>query len=278
MGTTETPDTLTSSYDFAGADTSSDTLEKKIPFLSKIGFTSIALCLGLMFAGFVVFLEVMFPWTSSDERPVAFSLQPSTNNPFTTPAGWPPGLAGACIGFLQIPGVLLLNKAIGSSSAYVTAVAQCFPDGTCEKGRLDLIKSKRAGYWQLAYIIGAVLGGYLGALPVEQTTLGSSVVVNILGGMLVLFGSRLGQGCTSGHGISGFSLLGTHSIVATCTMFGGGKKAFWCFFSLSIMLHLTVIIVCCVLKELLLDIFLTLPGSSLRTRFDCDFGGCSALD
>ena len=38
----------------------------------------------------------------------------------------------------------------------------------------------------------------------------------------MLFGSRLGGGCTSGHGISGMPLLNSLSIVAVCAMFGAG--------------------------------------------------------
>ena len=204
------------------ADATSVTIDNQVGIIGKIGFSNIALIMAVMFGSFVIFLEIVFPWQDASERPKSLSLQPATADPFTTPAGWPPGAAGACIGFLQIPGVLLLNKALGSSSAYVTAVAQCCPDSVCEKGKLDLIKSKRGGYWQLAYIIGAILGGYFAAMPVNQKAEGPTVPVAIVGGIILLFGSRMGQGCTSGHGISGFSMLGTHSVIATCTMFGGG--------------------------------------------------------
>jgi len=36
----------------------------------------------------------------------------------------------------------------------------------------------------------------------------------IFGGFILLFGARLGWGCASGHGISGLSFLGLHSILA----------------------------------------------------------------
>ena len=43
----------------------------------------------------------------------------------------------------------------------------------------------------------------------------TSMVVIIAAGLLVGFGSRLGGGCTSGHGICGIARLSVRSIVAT---------------------------------------------------------------
>ncbi len=43
-----------------------------------------------------------------------------------------------------------------------------------------------------------------------------------IGGALMLMGSRMGGGCTSGHGLSGMAALGVHSTVAVCGMFGAG--------------------------------------------------------
>ena len=39
----------------------------------------------------------------------------------------------------------------------------------------------------------------------------------MIGGFLVGYGTRVGSGCTSGHGISGISRLSKRSILATCT-------------------------------------------------------------
>jgi uncharacterized membrane protein YedE/YeeE len=38
----------------------------------------------------------------------------------------------------------------------------------------------------------------------------------------MVFGARIAGGCTSGHGISGMSLLSVASIISVCAMFGGG--------------------------------------------------------
>ncbi|CAD6449276.1 6beafb9a-e8e9-4397-a739-8dcd564b53b3 [Sclerotinia trifoliorum] len=47
----------------------------------------------------------------------------------------------------------------------------------------------------------------------------------ILGGIAMVLGARIAGGCTSGHGISGMSLLSVSSIISVCAMFGGG--IFW---------------------------------------------------
>ena len=51
----------------------------------------------------------------------------------------------------------------------------------------------------------------------------SSPLILLIAGVLVGFGTRLGSGCTSGHGICGISRLSKRSIVATITfmLFGG---------------------------------------------------------
>ncbi|MGE0682950.1 MAG: YeeE/YedE family protein, partial [Candidatus Binatia bacterium] len=44
----------------------------------------------------------------------------------------------------------------------------------------------------------------------------------ILAGLLVGFGTRLGNGCTSGHGVCGVSRFSTRSILATVTFMATG--------------------------------------------------------
>lgn len=48
----------------------------------------------------------------------------------------------------------------------------------------------------------------------------ASMPVVIVGGLLVGFGTRLGSGCTSGHGVCGLSRFAKRSIVATMTFMG----------------------------------------------------------
>ena len=77
-------------------------------------------------------------------------------------------------------------------------------------------------YWRLAFLIGVVLSAvlymmFVGDLQV-QTQMGSAWLV--VAGLLVGFGTRLGSGCTSGHGVAGLSRLSPRSIVATLTFMG----------------------------------------------------------
>jgi uncharacterized membrane protein YedE/YeeE len=59
-------------------------------------------------------------------------------------------------------------------------------------------------------------------LVITSVTYRSCINGALIGGFLMLFGSRLGGGCTSGHGISGMPLLNMLSVVAVCSMFGSG--------------------------------------------------------
>ena len=72
--------------------------------------------------------------------------------------------------------------------------------------------------WRAAFLGGLVVAPIVATLlgygvPVPQ--LPGSYVTIIAGGLLVGFGTRLGSGCTSGHGICGIARLSTRSIVAT---------------------------------------------------------------
>jgi uncharacterized protein len=69
------------------------------------------------------------------------------------------------------------------------------------------------------FIAGLVIGGLLIArfAPPAVTTLAPRPVLLLLvSGLLVGFGTRLGNGCTSGHGVCGISRLSLRSLVATC--------------------------------------------------------------
>jgi uncharacterized protein len=74
---------------------------------------------------------------------------------------------------------------------------------------------------------GFVAGLPLGALAVRLTTDWepanfASWPVLALAGLLVGFGTRMGSGCTSGHGVCGISRLSQRSIVATATFMAAG--------------------------------------------------------
>lgn len=80
--------------------------------------------------------------------------------------------------------------------------------------------------WRLAFVLGLIGGGTL-MLFVNadgfSAPIGSpSNLRIILAGLLVGFGTRLGSGCTSGHGVCGVSRLSPRSIVATLSFIGMG--------------------------------------------------------
>ncbi|MEX9213823.1 YeeE/YedE family protein [Providencia rettgeri] len=70
--------------------------------------------------------------------------------------------------------------------------------------------------WKVAFIIGLmsapVLFTWLAFTP--EVSIATSTPILVLAGLFVGFGSRLGSGCTSGHGICGMARLSRRSIVA----------------------------------------------------------------
>lgn len=72
--------------------------------------------------------------------------------------------------------------------------------------------------WRVAFIAGLILAGLLwpvvtgNSLPVQVQVGWPTMIV---AGLLVGFGSRLGSGCTSGHGVCGLGRLSSRSLVAT---------------------------------------------------------------
>src|SRR5579871_1934636 len=73
--------------------------------------------------------------------------------------------------------------------------------------------------WRLAFIAGMIAAPVLAALlfgaPLPKPAMPASMIVIAIGGLLVGFGSRLGGGCTSGHGVCGIARLSARSIAAT---------------------------------------------------------------
>lgn len=78
--------------------------------------------------------------------------------------------------------------------------------------------------WRIAFIAGLLLAPWLyqhfAQLPAPQLQTGWMPL--LLAGLLVGFGSRLGSGCTSGHGVCGLSRLSPRSLAATLTFMGSG--------------------------------------------------------
>ena len=75
-----------------------------------------------------------------------------------------------------------------------------------------------SGLWRPAFVAGLIAGPVIvalatGAMPAVELQVGWPVL--IAGGLLVGFGTRLGSGCTSGHGVCGMARGSGRSIVAT---------------------------------------------------------------
>ena len=78
--------------------------------------------------------------------------------------------------------------------------------------------------WRLAFIAGMVAAPlvwqWFAPLPAMETP--SNPVVIIVAGLLVGFGTRMGSGCTSGHGVCGLSRLSMRSLAAILTFIATG--------------------------------------------------------
>ena len=79
--------------------------------------------------------------------------------------------------------------------------------------------------WRVFFVTGLLVGGLLLKLASPQvfdmgiTRSGGAIV---LAGLLVGFGARFGNGCTSGHGVCGMSRLSPRSLIATLTFVATG--------------------------------------------------------
>ncbi len=80
--------------------------------------------------------------------------------------------------------------------------------------------SKPVETWRLAFLAGLFSSGlFYFVIPAIQFPLRTDypVYLLLLGGFFVGFGTRMGKGCTSGHGVCGIARLSKRSIVATVT-------------------------------------------------------------
>lgn len=165
---------------------------------------------------------------------------------------WPWYIAGPVIG-LTIPVLLILgNKKLGISSTLRQLRAACYP------AKLPLLNYDwKRDSWNLYLVSGVLIGGFIGGkllanpnpinisahtveylkslglsdpqglMPKElfswhSLTTIKGILLMIVGGFMVGFGTRYARGCTSGHGILGLSALQWPSLVATLSFFIGG--------------------------------------------------------
>lgn len=170
---------------------------------------------------------------------------------------WPWYVAGPLIG-LTVPILLILGgKAFGVSGNFRHLCA-AVPGLAGLKPSFLRYDWRKAGLWNLTFVMGVTLGGFLavalvgmpdagqhvseatradlralgiqdfsGLVPADLFSWGALIspvglVVLVLGGFLVGFGARWAGGCTSGHAISGLADRQLPSLVAVLGFFAGG--------------------------------------------------------
>ncbi len=108
---------------------------------------------------------------------------------------------------------------IGLSSAFLLLMSGRIAGISGIAGGL-LRRPERGIAWRAAFLAGLIAGPLLfaalaGHRPAVQVP--ASMPVLVAAGLLVGFGTRLGSGCTSGHGVSGLARLSPRSIAAVAT-------------------------------------------------------------
>ncbi len=122
---------------------------------------------------------------------------------------WPSLLGGLLIGTSAGLLLVLHGRVAGISSIAGTLLGQ--PNG--DTG------------WRLAFVIGLIAGPLAlaaasGHLPTMRMV--ASAPVLIMAGLLVGYGTRMGAGCTSGHGVCGLARLSPRSLAAVATFMAAG--------------------------------------------------------
>jgi len=122
-------------------------------------------------------------------------------------------IGGLLIGFSTLLMIRLLGKIAGISGI----VGQLWSSGSGDRA------------WRFAFVAGLLISPFLYGLftPLPETVVMTSTPWLILAGLMVGFGSRLGSGCTSGHGVCGLSRLSLRSMVATVTFMTTAILVVW---------------------------------------------------
>ncbi len=118
-----------------------------------------------------------------------------------------PALAGGiCIGIASVMLMILTGRIAGISGITFNAII-----------------SPLKNFWAVAFVIGLPVGAGIYQLLMNQIPSFSVPLPLLLaGGFIVGLGTKIGSGCTSGHGICGIGRLSARSIVATCIFITAG--------------------------------------------------------
>jgi uncharacterized protein len=147
-----------------------------------------------------------------------------------TPVHW--ALAGAVIGAVTLTLLLITNRRLGVSSGLEDICSLVLEQPYFQRGA---VTSGRV--WRFPFLGGLLLGGFLSAslgggwsptwaLGMLDQALGlgpaGKLAWMFVGGVFVGFGTRLANGCTSGHGIFGNANFELPSLVASCCFMASG--------------------------------------------------------
>ena len=153
---------------------------------------------------------------------------------------WSPYFVGIGIGLLSWLSFLISGKPIATSTSFAQTggmIANFISGGKAEK-RPYYKKIKLKINWQWMLVVGVVLGSLLSAIisgdlqigvwvpALWASSFGDSALLRVLvalaGGIILGFGARFADGCTSGHGISGTLQLAVSSWISAIFFFVGG--------------------------------------------------------
>ena len=79
--------------------------------------------------------------------------------------------------------------------------------------------------WRLMFLVGLIVGGFIINLLLPTSPLYNyslKPIPTVIAGVLVGFGTYLGNGCTSGHGVCGLSRRSKRSLIATISFMTAG--------------------------------------------------------
>ena len=153
---------------------------------------------------------------------------------------WSPYAVGIGIGILSWLSFLISGKPIATSTTFarIGGMIEEGIAGEKTKQRSYYKKIKLKLNWQGMLVVGVVIGSFLSAIisgdlqanawvpSLWASAFGDSAILRVLvalaGGIILGFGTRFADGCTSGHGISGTLQLAVSSWLSVIFFFTGG--------------------------------------------------------
>ena len=135
------------------------------------------------------------------------------------PLGITSYLIGGILAGIGVSFVFIMTGLHATQSSFFTTTLSWF----IKRKRFQKPNNIQERIWRLYLAIGLVIGALVYTLtlsPMGFWTTSVQLWRLALGGLLVGFGTRLSQGCTSGHGISGLASLSTTSLYAVIVFMG----------------------------------------------------------